>query len=429
MKIENFVTLRYILKGRKNKDFNHAAIIVVLSIAFAIIVYISAVSIMNGYYDGITKLICNVKSFHVELSTTKSLDLAEQTKEFLALDKRVQYIGLYQETSGLFSVKGKITGLKYIRSMPEDIFLQDPDFNRGIELINGKKSLLKDELMISQKTAEKLRIKVGDSVYFTGIFSSDNNKYVFKKLRVSGIFTTGLVDFDEHFAVMGNKTGDLIFKDRLYYNVFIRLKDHKLVNDFVDWGNTFGYFGMITWIDANYNQITSIRFERNIIALIVFIVIIIAALNILTTIHLSIQQKTEDIAILKSLGFSPAKICVIFLLQGVYLGIIGITLGTTIGLWIMNNLNNLVNGFAVFLNNIQGFIYFLIHSVLKITMDPPQAIEFFSKDFYLNKIYSSISLGEIIIISFLTLIFAIFVSLLPAIQAGKIKPNEVLKNG
>jgi len=65
---------------------------------------------------------------------------------------------------------------------------------------------------------------------------------------------------------------------------------------------------------------------------------------------------------------------------------------------------------------------------LFINLEFPQRIEIFSKDFYLDKIYTDISFPEILVITLVTMLFSVFSAVIPAIKAGRIKPCEVLKN-
>jgi ABC-type lipoprotein release transport system permease subunit len=117
----------------------------------------------------------------------------------------------------------------------------------------------------------------------------------------------------------------------------------------------------------------------------------------------------------------------IFLMNGIYLGVAGIFFGVTLGLLVMNFLNEILEFFGVIINFFDSAVYNIMSVFVK--TDAPSNIVIFSKDFYLDKIYTEISFAEIILISFLTLAFSIIASIIPAFRAGKIKPNEVIKIG
>lgn len=427
MKLENFISLRYIRKSGNNKDISAASFVVVISITLAIIFFICSVSIMNGYIFGIMKLAYEVRSFHAELYDNTSYEEALFLVSHFEDQEDVLLTDVYRETKALFSAAGKSTGVPSLRSLPESIFTKDANFDRIVRLDDGKKDLSPGGIMISGKTARKLRVGPGDKLLVTCFFASGESDFTVRLLEVRGIFSTGLVELDEQIAFIGNRTGMSMFKDNVSYNVFIKLKDVARVDEFARKNRNAGFQNLITWKDANYNEMTALSFEKNVIAFIVIIVVIVAVLNILTTVFITVLEKNQDIAILKSLGYAPGKIIMIFLFQGIYLGFIGIVLGVTLGLLLMKHLNQLM----VFSTDILNFFNSLFYTFIShfIETKPPEIIEIFSKDFYLDKIYTEISLGEIILISFITLLFSILASIMPAVRASEIKPHEVIKNG
>lgn len=426
MKLENFIALRYISYSNSNKDISSSAKSVILSIACAIIFYIASVSIMNGYIYGIMKLSFEVKSFHITYKDIKSGSEAESYRQLFNEDRRTVYTSLYRETSALLSAGNKNTVIGFFREVDSGIFEHDKGFSECFTIISGKKSLKMNEIMISEKTASKLSIETGDTVFITLMTSEDSNRLIIRRVNVSGIFTTGLAEFDEQLTLIGNETGSRILDNLISYNVMIKINDYTKASEFARDYAIDGIFGLVSWDRENYNEITAVNFQKNVIAFIVILVIFVAALNILTTIHITIHEKSSDIGILKSIGWTPIKIMSVFVLNGIYLAISGIIPGIVLGLFIMYNLNDIMNIAASFYNNFNMLVYSFTR--LFFSSPKPEYIEFFSKDFYLDRIYTAISLGEILFITVVTISFAIIASVTPAIKAGYIRPNEVLKN-
>lgn len=427
MRIENFIAVRFIIKSKNNKDITTASLIAVIVIALAIIFYISSVSIMNGYIYGIMKLAIEVKSSHIDLEASYSYEESKDMVNNLSKFDDISYIDLYRETKVLLSANSKNTGILYFRSIPEHAFTRDINFNQCIKLIDGKKSILKNEILISKKTSEKLKVKVSDSIYLLSFISKNSPVITLYRLKIAGIFTTGYIEMDEQLAYIGNKTGDAILKQEIPYNISIKLKDYKkalLVTKLI---KAKGYLGINNWMDTNYNEFTALKFEKNVIAFIVIIALFVGVLNILTTIYIIINEKKKDIGILKAIGYSPKNINMVFTLYAVYIGFIGITIGIFFGFFIMYSLNDIL----FFLSNIVNFILKINYLIMSnfITLEQPNKFEFFSKDFYLDRIYTEISFIEIILVSALTYIFSIAASIFPASSSSKIKPIEVIKNG
>lgn len=426
MNLEQLIAFKLIKESRKNIEISNASIIVILAISISIIFFICSVGVMNGYTYGLLKIAFEVKTFHINLPAYYSLNDSIYIKNLLSQDKRVKYIGIYRETKALLSAKGKTTGIAFLRILPEEIFSKDEGFNKCIKLLAGKKSIEKNEIMISKKTAEKLKIKEGDYLYLI-VYIKDNGIKV-KRLKVSGIFTVGYIEFDEQFSMIGFNTGETIFKENLLYNIFIKLNDYKKAKAFSSSYITSGLHDMMDWYELNEYEIKALSFEKNVIVFIILLVIILASFNILTTINITIYEKTKEIGILKALGVKKNRIFNIFILYGIYLGLIGITLGIIFGLLFMNYLNELLSGLSDLINLISEFFY-KIQKNFKPDLLPPSKIEFFSKDFYLDKIYTDISFFEIFTISFITFFLSLLSAILPSLKASKINPIEVIKNG
>lgn len=426
MKLENYIALRFIKARKKNKEISSFSIVVISVIAVSIVFFISAVSIMNGYIYGVMKIAYEVKSFNIDYPINGSYSNTMNELLRIRKDKEVQYADLYREAKVLLSANGKNTGILYFRSIPEEIFKNDNGFERCIKLNAGNKSLGKNEILISEKSAEKLKVKAGDILFVTGMLKKNDPQITLYRLKVAGLFSTGYQELDEQLAFVGSETGDRIFKNDVDYNIFIKLDNFKKSKEFVLKYMVAGYFGMISWQDANRNEITALNFEKNVIGFIVVLVIFVAVLNILTNLYITTFEKKKDIGILKTVGYSPKKVIIIFLLNGLYLSFVGIIVGIIVGLLVMINLNEILIFFSTIVNISQNMVFGVIR--LFIFIDTPPKFEIFSKDFYLDKIYTEISFVEILLISIITLIFSIIASIIPALNAGQLKPVEVLKN-
>lgn len=445
MRLENLIARRYIRYSGENREISSSAATVIISIAVGIIFYICAVSVMNGYIYGVMQLSCEVKSFHVrydgsrvenvpltgsiekrrEAVKGKGYTQTEEIRIRLAADRDVKYSALYRETNVVLQYSGKSAAVAFLREIPEDIFLNDDGFDKIIKLCDGNKTLAFGEIMISSKTAQKLKIGVGDTV-FVSFMENDNTASVrIRKLTVSGIFSCGLSELDEQLAFIGRETGCRMFTE-LPYDIMLKLYHYDNAKKFCALYRTKGYMALTNWEEENYNELSALRFQRNIIAMIVILVLFVAVLNILSTINITVFEKKREIGILRSMGFVPAQITSLFLFFGLYLAALGIIPGVTVGLLLSGNLNHIIIGTGKILSAVNSIVYHVGN--LFFNSPKPMAIEFFSSDFYLDKMYTSISVNEILFITGLTFIFSVSAALIPALKAGYIKPNEVLKN-
>lgn len=427
MKIENFISLRFIKEVRKNRTISDSSIIVVIVIALGIIFYISAVSIMNGYIYGIMKISFEIKSFHIDFAGGYNCESVEKIADVFKKDKRVSFASVYRESKVLLSANGKNSGVLYFREMNKDIFKDDKGFDKSLKIVEGAKDLSLNNILISSKTARKLKLRLNDYLFVFTFSNDGESKIRTKRLKVAGIFTTGFQELDEQLAYIGRETGESIFAETLKFNVLVKLHNYKEADRVASDFSYLGFYGITTWYDNNYNDLTALNFEKNIIAFIVILVLFVAILNILTTIYMTVLEKNQDIGILKAIGYSPRSMTLIFLLYGIYLGIIGIVFGVIFGIFVMQHLNMLLELSGHLINFFNNIVYNL--SSLFVAQEKPEIIEIFAKDFYLDKIYTDISFGEIVFICVVALIFSIVASIIPALKAGDIKPNEVIRNG
>lgn len=426
MRIENFIAKAFIFKNNKNNEIKSSSLIVLTAISVAIIFFIAAVSIMNGYTEGILKLFIEVRSGHLEYYYSSSRTTTESVVgEYNEMDE-TKFVSMYREVYGLFTANSRSSVLTHFRSINNNIFSEDEAFNECIKIVDGSNSLGFRDVLISNITADKLKLKVGDTVFFSTILKDDDYNVKVTRLTVKGIFTTGLNEFDEQLAYVNEETGDIILDEALRYYIFIKLNDIADTEDFSKKLRKRGYYGVRTWKERNYNEYTAMKFQKNVISFIVILVVFVAILNILTTVYLIVLKKQPEIGVLKSIGMSPVKIIMIFMLNGIFLSAIGILIGISLGLFIKIWLNEIITGAGFIINSFIAFVDIFLGFFIEI--EKSEAIEFFSKEFYLDKIYTIISFNEILFIAFLGFIFAIISSIFPAFKAGFIKPKEVLRN-
>lgn len=445
MRLENLIARRYIRYSTGNREISSSAATVIVSIAVGIIFYICAVSVMNGYIYGVMQLSCEVKSFHVQYDGSRQENVpltgsfesrrkalkgkgyaeAEEIRLHLAADKEVKYSALYRESNAVLQYSGKSTAVAFLREVPEDIFVNDDGFDKSIKLHDGNKTLAFGEIMISSRTAQKLKIGIGDKLFVSFMENDSTASVRIRKLTVSGIFSCGLSELDEQLAFIGRETGRRMFSE-LPYNIMLKLHHYDNAKMFCSLYQSEGYMALTNWEEENYNELSALRFQRNIIAMIVILVLFVAVLNILSTINITVFEKKREIGILRSMGFVPARIVSLFLYFGLYLSVLGIILGVAVGLLLSENLNYIIVGAGKVLSAVNILVYYI--GSLFFDSPKPASIELFSDDFYLDTLYTSISMNEILFIAGLTLIFSVSAALIPALKAGYIKPNEVLKN-
>jgi lipoprotein-releasing system permease protein len=164
------------------------------------------------------------------------------------------------------------------------------------------------------------------------------------------------------------------------------------------------YYGS-SWMRTHGSIYQSIQMSKNMVGMLLFLIIGIAAFNLVSTLIMVVVDKQGDIAILRTMGASSIEIMAIFMVQGGLIGFIGTSIGLVLGV----GLSSVVTPFVQLIERIFG-IQFLHSDVYPITYLP-----------------SEIVLADVITVVVTVLLVGLFVSLYPAWRASKIQPADALR--
>ena len=267
------------------------------------------------------------------------------------------------------------------------------------------------QISIGSDLAKKMNLNIGDKL--TLIIPRANSTLIgivprFKRFEVSSIFEFGMHQYDK----------DLVFRDieeaqKLYemdnYVSGIRLKLFDLFKSpgmsSIIRNEISPEYIVIDWTMMNKNFFKALQMEKTMLMLLMLLIVLVATFNIISSLFMVVSEKKSDIAILKTIGMSSNKIMSIFIIQGCFLGIIGIVLGIILGCLFCYNLDYIV----------QFIEYILGYSILD------------SDIYMISKVPAEIRILDIIFISLTSFIFSLLATLYPSINASRTKPAEVLK--
>ena len=165
-----------------------------------------------------------------------------------------------------------------------------------------------------------------------------------------------------------------------------------------------GNYYFTSWQQTHGTLFQAIKLEKRLISLMLFLIITVAAFNILSTIVMTVKTKEKEIAILKTMGSSKTQLTCIFLSLGLIIGLLGILIGLMIGIAITPNIDQLINIIENFTNRNLMDSYF---------------INYFPYEFRLT---------QLINISVSVLIMSLVFSYFPAARAAKLKPVTILRH-
>jgi lipoprotein-releasing system permease protein len=229
-----------------------------------------------------------------------------------------------------------------------------------------------------------------------------------KRFRVVGIFYSGLYEFDntlayisiesaQKFFGMGARVTGIEIKSNNIYKVKEIGKEIRQKLGFPFWTRD--------WMEMNRNLFSALKLEKIAMFIILVLIVLVAALNIISTLIMVVMEKNKDIAILKSMGTPSKGILRIFIIEGGIIGVVGTALGTILGLGIAFKLDKIVG----FLENRFGF-------------------KIFSPDiYYIEKFPSQVNPMDVGLIVTIAILISLLATLYPSWRASRLDPAEALR--
>jgi len=158
-------------------------------------------------------------------------------------------------------------------------------------------------------------------------------------------------------------------------------------------------------MEMNRNLFSALKLEKVAMFIILTLIILVAALNIISTLIMVVMEKGKDIAILKSLGATSGSIMKIFMIEGLIIGVTGTLLGTALGLAAALNLESIIQ---------------LIEQVFNFKVLPPSI-------YYIDKFPSKVEPMMVVAIAAISIGISFIATLYPSWQASRFDPVEGLR--
>jgi lipoprotein-releasing system permease protein len=346
MNFELFVARRYLTARRKQAFISVITAISVLGIMIGVAALVIAIALITGFQEDVqAKILGATSHIMVQDLSSEGLGHYRQISEKIEAQKGIVSVTpvVFNEVliSGLVRTKGALLkGLDFRREMPDASWLRRLEAGRIPEAGGPHEGIL-----LGRELAADIGAQVGDFVVVVAPSSNLSPLGLMpkrKKFEVSGIFNTGLYEFDSTTALVPLDTAQRLFdlEGRVsFLQVKIRhIFDAPKIAERIKAALPPTVY-ITTWMDLNRNLFSALKLEKNIMFLTITLIVIVAALNIIATLILMVMEKTRDIGILMALGATPLNIRRVFFYQGALIGVIGTSLGVALGLawcWLAN---------------------------------------------------------------------------------------------
>jgi lipoprotein-releasing system permease protein len=346
MSFELFIARRYLTARRKQAFISVITFISVLGISIGVAALIIALALITGFQSDVQDKILGATS-HLMVSDITGQGMAdfESTSAKLRTMKGVKSVTPVIYNMAIFSglsrnAGGVLKGVDFEQEKKTSPWLAKLSSGRLPE-----KGAAREGLLLGRDLALQIGASQGDvlTVYTSSARLTPIGQVPkLKQFVVTGIFSTGLYEFDSTTAFISLAAAQKFFglAGRVsYLQVMIDdiFQAPRLAEEASRLVPPSAY--VTTWMDLNKSLFSALKLEKTIIFLTITLIVIVAALNIIATLILMVMEKTKDIGILLAMGATPSHIRRIFFLQGAMIGLIGTAVGSALGLgwcWLAN---------------------------------------------------------------------------------------------
>jgi lipoprotein-releasing system permease protein len=410
--LEWFIARRY-LGGRKRGRFlSLITLIAVGGIFVGVMALITVIAVMTGLQRDLQQKILGSNPHIYIFEQTGSgfrmhnwrpvLDRVRNTPGVIASRPFIMtQVGIWR---GQYAVAGSMFGIN-----PDENGRPMTDIDR--QLRDKKLSLRPTRsgepgVIIGSRLAENLGVLQGD-IITVGSFENIRETPTgllpaIRKYEVTGIFTTGMYEYDSQNMYVELATAqELLSIDSttvsgIAVNVVDPWKSDQVTKQ-INKRLPFPYYTN-DWKELNRSLFSALKLEKLAMALILFLIVLVAAFNIISTLIMVVADKTREIGILKSMGLTRGSVLRVFILQGIVIGLIGTALGTAGGL------------------------------VLVTLLDKYQFIELPGEVYFIDRLPVGLNPFDVLWIVAASVIIAFAATIYPAIQASKLMPVEAIRH-
>ncbi len=398
----------------KSKNFiSFISLTSIIGITLGVMALIVVLSVMNGFKSELQTKILGVASDIEVVKIGGNLKDWRRLRSKLEGLKNIAAIAPFTNNQAMLSL-GKYNRGVIVRGIDPGLEPNVSDLNLKIK--QGKFDLIQDkyEILIGSDIARYFGLSVGDRVSL--ISSQANYSPVgmlprLKQFKIKGVFEVGMYEYDAGLVLIHLKDAQTLFQMNKHISgLRVKLQDlnqtRKTAFLMSSTFNDSDNFVVTDWTRQHANLFAAIQMEKKVMFIILTLIIAVAAFNIVSTLVMGVTEKKSDIAILRTLGATQKSILLIFIWQGILIGVLGTFLGVLLGVTISLNIDVIVP----FIESLFG-------------------VQFLSKEiYYISSLPSKLLLNDVILIGCMSLFLSIVATIYPSIRASRIDPASALKH-
>lgn len=405
---------RYTRQGRrgqkKNGFISFISVMSVASIALGVMALIVVLSVMNGFQKEVRDRMLSVIP-HIEvLSYEGAMADWKTPATIVEQNPHVKGVAPFSSGQGLLSTGRNVRGV-LLRGIDPQREPTVSDINK--QMFTGSLSDLKVgeyNIVLGLDLARLLGVRVGDKVNVIIPQGRATPAGIVPRMRaftVTGIFSSGHYEYDSSMAVINMKDCQTLMRhtgpDGLRISVDDMNEAPAIAYELLT--ALKGDYAVTDWSRQNRTWFAAVQVEKRMMTIILFLIVLVGAFGLVSSMVMTVTEKQSDIAILRTLGASPGSIMTIFMVQGAIVGVVGVACGVALGLLIACNLDVIVP-----------------------TIESLFGVQFLPKEVYfISSLPSDPRMSDIVPIASFSLILSLLATIYPSWRAARTKPAEALR--
>ncbi|HHL39666.1 MAG TPA: lipoprotein-releasing ABC transporter permease subunit [Deltaproteobacteria bacterium] len=413
-----FIGLRYLKAKRKQTFISVITFISILGITVGVTALIVVLSVMTGFEEDLREKILGLNAHVTVMEFGSGMEeykrVVEEVKGVEGVIGATPFIYSQAMLSSLSGVYGVVVRGVDIDTAGEVIVVPrrlKAGSMEGLRAGFAESPGRTPGILIGSELAANLGVGLGDEVSVispAGTVTAVGTMPRMATFRVAGVFELGMYEYDTSVVFISLENAQTFFRlGRAATGVEVRVRDlyraaevAAAIEERLD-----GPYWTRTWMEMNKNLFSALKLEKVAMFIILALIILVAALNIISTLIMVVMEKTKDIAILKSMGATSAGIMRIFMIEGLVIGVTGTALGTALGLAAAFNLEEIV-----------AFLERLFHFKLL----PPSV-------YYIDRLPSKVEPLVVAAVAAMSVSISFLATLYPSWQASRLDPVEGLR--
>ncbi len=405
------IAFRYLRARRKEGFISVIAGFSLVGIALGVATLIIVMAVMTGFRETLVEQIIGVNPHVNVVSQQEKFDNFDPLAEAIRQVDGIERVAPSIEGQVLASSASGHSGV-IVRGMRRDDFSKLKLVTAPEESVGSLENFRRDKgIAIGEGVARKLNLRLGDGLT---LISPDGDLTPFgvtprsKSYPVTYIFKLGLSQYDSAYVYMPLEEAQLYFnKKGVVDSLDVTVAEPNDVEQYTQpiRQAANSSVGVYTWKDFQGSLIGALDVERNVMFLILTLIILVAALNIISGLVMLVKDKARDVAIMRTMGMSRGAILRIFFICGSSIGVVGSIIGAVLGVL-----------FCLNIGAIQG----VVESIC--------GCQVFPQDVYgLSGLPSKLEFSDVLLTLGIALTLSFLATLYPAWKAANLDPVEALR--